>query len=339
MKKIIITAAFILLLLSGLSWRNPWWFFSPKEDLYYTMNGANLNTMNSYVVPSEAKINPENYEPLHYQLQKSEDGWSLKKITSWSIITWLRVHIMSTYPGYIIMWVVLVLFWFFAFKFPESMFGQVTRLIFEWVYWFFEDIIGVDRPYWMKQFVVSLFFIILLSNLFGVVNDIIRFFMPQYLRVVTAPTWEFETNIALAIISIVVTLWVQAKALWWGVMGWVKLLHEYVPITWKWLIQWGIWAKIWDIFISLFIWLLDIIGTFAKIISLSIRLLWNMSSGSILLNVIFIGIGMATVWLIWFNAPIGIPIIVYMQSLLSSIIQAFVFALLVGIGLSMAQWD
>jgi len=34
--------------------------------------------------------------------------------------------------------------------------------------------------------------------------------------------------------------------------------------------------------------LLDIIGLFAKIISLSLRLFGNMSSGSILLNVIFV---------------------------------------------------
>lgn len=41
--------------------------------------------------------------------------------------------------------------------------------------------------------------------------------------------------------------------------------------------------------------MLDIIGVIAKIISLSIRLFGNMSSGSILLNVIFIGIGLLTV--------------------------------------------
>lgn len=339
MKKIIIISALLLLWLTLLSWWNPSNIFDSQEDLYYKMNGANLNTMNSYVIPQEAKIDPETYEPLRYQIHKKDAGWKIEKIWSWTLIDWLTIHIMSTYPWYIIMWVILLLFWFFAFTYPESMFWQVSRVIFEWVYGFFEDIIGIDRPYWMKQFVVSLFFIILLSNLFGVVNDIIRFFAPQYLRFVTAPTGEFETNIAFALVAIIVTLYTQAKALWWWVMWGVKLLHEFVPITWKWLIEWWWMAKIWDIVISLFIWMLDIIGTFAKIISLSIRLLGNMSSGSILLNVIFIGIWGLTVWMLGFNAQIGIPIVVYMQSLLSSIIQAFVFALLVGIWLSMAQGD
>jgi len=54
--------------------------------------------------------------------------------------------------------------------------------------------------------------VILFSNLFGVINDVLRFFMPQYLRRVTSPTGEFETNIALALISVVVTLYAQGKA-------------------------------------------------------------------------------------------------------------------------------
>jgi F0F1-type ATP synthase membrane subunit a len=62
-----------------------------------------------------------------------------------------------------------------------------------------------------------------------------------------------------------------------------------------------------------------------------------MSSGSILLNVIFIGIGLATVWSTWINIPLGLPIIIYIQWLLSSVIQAFVFALLVGIGIAMVD--
>ena len=185
------------------------------------------------------------------------------------------------------------------------------------------------------MYVVSLFFVILLSNLFWLVNDIIRFFAPQYLRAVTSPTWEFESTLALAIISVVVTLYIQAKAMWW----WLKLLHEFIPITWKWLVEWKWLAKLWDIIISMFTWFLDIVWTFAKIVSLSIRLFWNMSAWSILLNVIFIGIWMLTVWAMWFNFQIWLPIIVYIQSMLSAVIQAFVFSLLVGIGITMAQWD
>jgi F0F1-type ATP synthase membrane subunit a len=124
------------------------------------------------------------------------------------------------------------------------------------------------------------------------VNDIIRFAFPQYLRRVTAPTGEFETTIAFALIATFLTLYVQANA----VGGPHRLILEYVPLTGKGLMEGkGVLNKIGDIIISLFIGMLDIIGMLAKIISLSIRLFGNMSSGSILLNVIFIGIGLATV--------------------------------------------
>jgi F0F1-type ATP synthase membrane subunit a len=59
---------------------------------------------------------------------------------------------------------------------------------------------------------VSLFFIILFSNLFGLFGDIVRFAFPQYLRWVTAPTAEFESTIAMALIGIIITLYVQMKA-------------------------------------------------------------------------------------------------------------------------------
>jgi F0F1-type ATP synthase membrane subunit a len=302
------------------------------EDPYYIMNSANLNTMNSYVIPTTIDINPEKYPDYQYILKNG----TLESNFDHQEKSWIFVHIMSTYPGYIIMWFLFLMLWYFGVYRKESSFSQVFKIAFEWIWNFFEGILGEHRQHWIKMYVVTLFFVILISNLFGVINDIVRFFAPQYLRWVTAPTGEFESNIALAIISIAVTLYAQAKALW----GWHKLAHEFVPITWKWLVdgKWPI-AKWWDILISLFTWFLDIIGTIAKIISLSIRLLGNMSSWSILLNVIFIWIWMLTVWLVWFNLQLWLPIIVYIQSLLGSVIQAFVFALLVGIGIMMAQGD
>jgi F0F1-type ATP synthase membrane subunit a len=50
--------------------------------------------------------------------------------------------------------------------------------------------------------------------------------------------------------------------------GTLKLLHEYVPITGKGLMD----SKAGDIVISLFMGLLDIVGFIARIISLSLRL-------------------------------------------------------------------
>jgi F0F1-type ATP synthase membrane subunit a len=72
--------------------------------------------------------------------------------------------------------------------------------------------LGKERKHWIKVYVVTLFFVILIANLFGLINDIIRFAFPQYLRRVTSPTGEFETTIAFALIATFLTLYVQARA-------------------------------------------------------------------------------------------------------------------------------
>lgn len=305
-----------------------------KNDPYFQMNWANLNTMNSYILPVKNDIDPEKYSEdseWKYRIEYNDGNINIIKDTT----VWYKgIHIMSTYLWYILLRFMLLIIWFFWVKKRESSFGQLLRLAFEGIWLFFEDILWKDRKHWIKVYVVSLFFIILFANLFWLINDVLRFVFPQYLRRVTSPTGEFESTIAFAFISIIITLYVQSKNVWWI----HKLLHEYIPITGKWLMEWT-WflSKLWDIIISLFIGMLDIIGIIAKIISLSIRLFWNMSSGSILLNVIFIGIGMLTVDMIWFNFAIGLPIIIYVQWLLGAVIQAFVFSLLVWIWVAMAD--
>ena len=303
------------------------------KDLYYIMNSANLNTMNSYIIPVKNDIDPTNYEELKYRLVKDPNSfrwYTLKTDYKGSfkdnITQWLRLHIMSTYPAIIFMFIFIFLLRYFGVKKTNTFFSQVFHMVYEMIWTFFADVVWEKQPRWIKHFVVSLFSIILLANLFGLVNDFIRFVMPQWLRRVTAPTGEFEFNIALAIIATVVTLYYQWTLVW----GPHKLIHEYIPITGKWVMDGtGFMAKLWDIIVSLFMWLLDIIGLFAKIISLSLRLFWNMSSGSILLNVIFIGLSWVTVWLIGVNLQIWLPIAIYLQWILAAVIQAFVFALLV----------
>jgi F0F1-type ATP synthase membrane subunit a len=83
--------------------------------------------------------------------------------------------------------------------------------------------------------------------------------------------------------------------------------------------------------------LLDIVGFIARIISLSLRLFWNMSAGSILLNVAFLWLWAATIGFAWTNLALGIPLIIYLQWVLSVLIQAFVFTLIVSIGMKMAS--
>lgn len=239
------------------------------------------------------------------------------------------IHLMSSYFGVRLQILIFCFLGFMLTKRKDSTFSQTIMLTYETMFETFESLLWADKALWMKKFVTHLFFIILFANAFGWFNDIIRFFFPWWLRNVTGATGELEFNVALALIATIVILYAQWKHVWWG----LKLLHEYIPITWKWLID----NKIGDIVISMFIGLLDIIGIFARIISLSLRLFGNMSAGSILLNVAFLGLWAVTVWLLWTNIAIWLPLIVYLQWILSVMVQAFVFSLIVWIWLKMVS--
>lgn len=307
-----------------------WW---DKDDPYYQMESHNLNTMNSYFVP--ASVLPKNvagevdladYVHIAKDYKNPElvltNGMSESNNSS-------VIHLMSSYFG---VWIQIVFFLFLGYMLTykkESWFTQTIMLAYEWMFETFEDLLGKDKAVWMKQFVTHLFFIILFANAFGWINDMIRFFFPRWLRNVTWGTGELEFNVALAIIATIVILYVQGKQVGW----WLKLLHEYIPITGKGLMD----NKVGDIVISMFIWLLDIIGVFARIISLSLRLFGNMSAWSILLNVAYLWLWSATVALFATNFPILLPLIVYIQWILSVLIQAFVFSLIVWIGIKMVS--
>lgn len=95
-------------------------------------------------------------------------------------------------------------------------------------------------------------------------------------------------------------------------------------------------AKLFDIIISLFVGALDIIGNFAKVISLSFRLTGNMMSGTILLGMLVTGLKALTSSLTGAEFPILFPLLIVLQGILVAVIQAFVFALLTAIFIKVA---
>lgn len=299
------------------------------------MEAQNLNTMNSYFVPSSITpvwsggwVDLADYVTVARDTQ--DPSYILTNADARSNAPSV-IHYMSSYNGVRIQMLLIVIVWLVLMYKSDSMFSHTIILGLEWIYEFFDDILG-DVPLWIKKFVVTLFAVIFTANLLWWINDILRFVFPWMLRNVTAGTGELEFDVALAIIATGAILYTQARAVWWP----LKLLHEYIPVTGKWLMPEN---KIADIGISLFVWLLDIVGVFARIISLSLRLFGNMSAGSILLNVAFLWLWAVTVWLMSTNIAIGIPMIVYVQWALSVLIQAFVFSLIVAIGLKMAhEW-
>ncbi len=232
----------------------------------------------------------------------------------------------------------------------KTKFSTLFEYIVEEVYKFFEEILEVSWKPYIKNYVVTLFFVILLSNLSSWLLDWIRMIFVDVERlssIISIPTTSFEFNIWLAVVSIFLMLLIQFRHLWS-----IKMFLEYVPIFGKWIIDlpkwnmpniiyWPAWfiVKLLDIWISLFVGLLDIIWVFAKIISLSARLYWNMVSWWILLTMLVVGINSAMNWIIGHNFPVLGPLILYAQWLLVAVIQAFVFPLLVAIFIKLVTAD
>jgi F0F1-type ATP synthase membrane subunit a len=99
------------------------------------------------------------------------------------------------------------------------------------MYEFFEEILGKTQKEVYKVYVVSLFFVVLLSNLLSYILDLVRVMftdieaLPEFIVI---PTTNFNFNLALALVSIIIMLYVQFRR-----AGFIKFVLEYIPITGK----------------------------------------------------------------------------------------------------------
>ena len=257
----------------------------------------------------------------------------------------------STTMGFFVMVLIIMSLGIFIAK-KWSSFWSFVELVYEKVYDFFEEIVWEKQDNWVKTYIVVLFFIILLSNLLGLILEIFapifwvdkhgEFHLEHYISI---PSANINFNLTIATISLMIILVIQFRSL-----GLKHFVYDYFPIYWKGYIVieepkvktlkyhiTKVFVKIFDIIISLFLGLLEIIWLIAKIISLAFRLFGNMTSGAVLLAIAVVWIGgMTTDWL-GFNFPVLLPVLIYLQELLVALIQALVFPLLVSIFIRLAS--
>ena len=255
-----------------------------------------------------------------------------------------------THPG-VIVWIlieigIIFLLVFLFKKFPKSGLVLFFDLCFEKVYEFFEELLWEKEKTWIKSYVTVLFFVIIISNLFWVFLEfLLPIFWHDLEHYIKIPTADINFNIAMAIIWVLIVIIEQFKFLWAG-----HFLYDYFPIFWKDYIPYSrgvlpkvidyplfVLVKIFDIIISMFLWILEVIGIFSKIISLSFRLFWNVTSWWILLAMLVWALSSLTISLLNFEFPVLITLIVYAQELLVALIQAFVFPLLIAIFIKVAK--
>jgi F-type H+-transporting ATPase subunit a len=237
--------------------------------------------------------------------------------------------------------------WFVR-AFPNTKVGTTLTLLFDAMYEFFEEILGKNEKRSIKIYIVTLFFVIFVANMLWYTVDLIRVIFTDIEAIfayIQIPTTSFNFNLALALVSIALMLILQFRSL-----NIVKFFLEYLPITGKWILDiergtmaaWQYYpakavVKLFDIAISLFVGLLDIVGIFAKVLSLTARLYGNMLAWGILLWLLVVWVNSFTQNIASVDFPVIAPLILYAQGLLVTVIQAFVFPLLVAIFVKIAQ--
>jgi len=190
-------------------------------------------------------------------------------------------------------------------------------------------------PTSVKTYILFLFVYILWNNLFWLILDMFSTVVPVLHHTFRPVSTDIYFNAMLAVFGV----------LWSIVYGfqnnWFHFLERYIPLNGFWIAgekpdkiwKYPLWliVKILDIFLGLFIWLLEFIGEFTKILSLTLRLFWNIFAWVVLL-ILIVWATMAA-----FKVPLLAPLLVVAMELLVSFLQAFVFALLVLIYFKMAE--
>lgn len=268
---------------------------------------------------------------------------------------WFSSLPLSLLRGELFLLLLIILFALFYYLFKSDKlflyfwkrFILLFELLFEKIYWFFDEIIWENQKFWVKSFVIWIFFVILFSNLLWTTVDFLNTMFPWLDKYITAPTTDVNFNIAMALIAVGLILFVQFRKL-----GFFKFIYSYLPVFWKNIVSiernnmsWWIYypllvfVKLFDIIISMFVWILDIIWNIAKVISLSFRLTGNMMSWTILLWMLVAWLNLLTNSITGIDFPVLLPLIVVLQWLLVAVIQAFVFALLTAIFIKVVTED
>jgi F0F1-type ATP synthase membrane subunit a len=86
-------------------------------------------------------------------------------------------------------------------KFRNSSFVVFFEMFFEKVFEFFEDILGKEEKRWTKLYITLMFFIIIFSNIIGVLLEfLLNIFGHDVEHYIKIPTADINFNVAMAIV-------------------------------------------------------------------------------------------------------------------------------------------
>ncbi len=252
-------------------------------------------------------------------------------------IMWLSISqtLVTSFLSLIFFLVFVAIYNFLKKKNEDSFFVAIVDMLIEEMDKFFWSV-SDKIPVAAKTYILFLFVYILWNNLFGLFLDMFATVIPVLHERTRPVTTDIIFNAMLAVFGVLWALgyWIKEHGL--------KFLERYVPLKGVWIVQWKpegnfvkkiLWfvIKILDILLWLFIGLLEFIGEFTKMLSLTLRLFWNIIAWVVLLTLI---VGFAISMM---KVPFLAPLVVFLMELLVAFLQAFVFALLVAVYFKLAE--
>jgi len=188
----------------------------------------------------------------------------------------------------------------------------VTEMIYEGIGSFIDQITGSrERTNKIYPIIATIFIFVGISNLIGLIPGLTSIKIGD-VSLFRSPTADFNTTFVLAFGSVLVLQLVSIRE--WGLF---EHINKFVKVKDVYRgFQGGMKSGLMAI-IDFFIGLLDIIGEFAKIFSLSLRLFGNMYAGEVLMIIIMGGLAYI------------VPSLWLSMNILVGVIQALVFGSLV----------
>ncbi len=218
----------------------------------------------------------------------------------------------------LVMFLVLGILFSKKLKMIPSGIQSVLEMIYEAISDFISSIVGKDRADVVIPIIGSLFVYIGVSNLIGIIPGLtsITFGGVSIFRV---PTTDFNTTVGLAVASV---LFLQIVSIMdFGVLGHFGKFFKFKELFLG--FKKGIGPGLLS-FIDLFVGIIEFIGEFARIISLSFRLFGNMYAHEVLAVVIMGALAYA------------LPAVWSMMGLLVGVVQALVFGSLIAVYYSLS---
>lgn len=214
-------------------------------------------------------------------------------------------------------------------KKPHNGFVNLIDMWVEGIMKFFQDIGGDNIPFSLIKIVVFVFLYILRSNIRWLIGDLFVLVTPWFGEIFRPVSTDLFFNLTLAIVCVVgsIIFWFKKngihyieKYIWYKGIGIVPKVDSIGTFI----------AKIFDIIVWLFIGLIEFVWELAKMLSLSLRLFWNILAGMVLLGLI------VTATMEFIKVPAILPLVVVFFELFVGFLQAFVFSLLVLVYFKMA---